>query len=208
MSRTLNPDQDQDAPVCSQCGQAVRLDEAIRLGDRWVCANCKPACVQKLREGENLDPEPLLSYAGFWIRGAAVIIDAVLQYTLGVILGMLCGQNLAEASGFDGNEQLTALDRTLLCIGILIDLTYSTLMVGRYGATLGKLAMGLRVLRADGGRVSYARALGRCLMTYVSILTCMIGYLMAAFDREKRALHDRVCDTRVIRAPGRSSVAR
>ena len=206
MSLTLNPDQ--DAPVCSHCGQAVRQDESIRLGDRWVCANCKPACVQKLREGENLEPEPSLSYAGFWIRGAAVILDAVLQYTFGVILGMLCGQSLAEATGFDGNEQLTALERTLLCVGILIDLTYSTLMVGRYGATLGKLAMGLRVLRADGGRVSYPRAFGRCLMTYVSILTCMIGYLMAAFDREKRALHDRACDTRVIRASKRSSVAR
>ena len=144
-------------------------------------------------------PRPELRYAGFWIRGGALFVDVILQFSVGIVIGMLCGQSLAEATGFDGSEELSALDWTLMGVGFLIDLTYSTLMVGRYGATVGKLLFRLRVVRADGAKVSYARAFGRCLANYLSLLTCTIGYAIAAFDSEKRAIHDRVCDTRVVR---------
>jgi uncharacterized RDD family membrane protein YckC len=189
----------QEPPACSQCGQPIRLDDALSFDDRWVCANCKPVYVQMLREGASLEPKATLPYAGFWIRGGALFVDAVLQYSVGIGIGMLCGQSLAETTGFDGSEELSTLDWVLLGVGLLVDLSYSTLMVGRYGATVGKLLFRLRVVRPDGTRVSYGRALGRCLANYLNLLTCTIGYVIAAFDLEKRAIHDRVCDTRVIR---------
>jgi uncharacterized RDD family membrane protein YckC len=46
--------------------------------------------------------------------------------------------------------------------------------------------------------VSYARALGRSAGHLVSGMTCLIGYIIAAFDDEKRALHDYMCNTRVV----------
>jgi uncharacterized RDD family membrane protein YckC len=71
-------------------------------------------------------------------------------------------------------------------------------MVGKYGATLGKMAAKIRVVTADGGKVSYGRATGRYFAKLLSAFTCLIGFIMAAFDEEKRALHDRICNTRVI----------
>ncbi len=58
---------------------------------------------------------------------------------------------------------------------------------------------GLKVIRSDGSPISYWRAFGRYLGTQLSSLTLMIGYIIAAFDDEKRALHDHICDTRVVR---------
>ena len=79
-----------------------------------------------------------------------------------------------------------------------IAISYETLMIGKYGATLGKMAAKVRVVTAEGGKVSYARALGRYFSKFLSIMICAIGYIMAAFDEEKRTLHDRICNTRVI----------
>ena len=197
MNGTLNSTEKR--PICGQCGHSIETAAAIQVDSQWVCAACKPVYLQKLREGEQLVPKPELRYAGFWIRGGALFVDVILQFSVGVVIGMLCGQSLAEATGFDGSEELSALDWALLGVGFLIDFIYSTLMVGRYGATLGKLLFRLRVVRADGTRVSYGRALGRCLANYLNLLTCTIGYVIAAFDSQKRAIHDHVCDTRVIR---------
>ncbi len=61
------------------------------------------------------------------------------------------------------------------------------------------MACGLRVVAADGRSISYLRALGRYLAEFLSGMLLMLGYIMAAFDGEKRTLHDRVCATRVVR---------
>ena len=71
-------------------------------------------------------------------------------------------------------------------------------MIGKYGATLGKMACRIKVVTSEGGPVSYMRALGRYFAKQLSCLTLMIGYIMAFFDKENRALHDRICDTRVV----------
>jgi uncharacterized RDD family membrane protein YckC len=54
-------------------------------------------------------------------------------------------------------------------------------------------------VRPDGEKISYARACGRGFAELVSSIILGIGYLMVVFDEEKRALHDRICDTRVVR---------
>jgi uncharacterized RDD family membrane protein YckC len=87
----------------------------------------------------------------------------------------------------------------LRLLGYPIAIAYETYFVGRYGATLGKMACGLKVVRSEGQNVSYGRAFGRYWACLLSSMTLTIGYIMAAFDSQKRALHDRICDTRVIR---------
>jgi len=81
-----------------------------------------------------------------------------------------------------------------LCIGA----TYEIFMIGKFGATLGKMACKVRVVTPEGGRVSYTRATGRYFAKFLSAFTCLIGYIIAFFDDERRALHDRICNTRVI----------
>jgi uncharacterized RDD family membrane protein YckC len=62
------------------------------------------------------------------------------------------------------------------------------------------MACKLKVVMAEGDRVSYARAIGRHFAKYISGLILCIGYIMIGFDEQKRALHDRICDTRVIKS--------
>jgi len=72
--------------------------------------------------------------------------------------------------------------------------------LGRYGATPGKMAVKIRVVTPDGGPISYGRATGRFFADILSGMICYIGYLMVAFDKEqRRALHDHICGTRVVK---------
>jgi uncharacterized RDD family membrane protein YckC len=70
--------------------------------------------------------------------------------------------------------------------------------VSTRGATPGKLVLGLKIIRSDGGPISAGLALGRYLCYFLDEIILFIGFIMAGFDPEKRALHDRICDTRVI----------
>jgi len=83
-------------------------------------------------------------------------------------------------------------------IGLAIGVAYEVYFLSAHGATPGKMALGLKVIRADGGPISPMLALARYFASWVSAVILLIGYIMAAFDPEKRALHDRICETRVI----------
>jgi uncharacterized RDD family membrane protein YckC len=76
---------------------------------------------------------------------------------------------------------------------------YEVYFVSRLGATIGKIGLNLKIVRADGSAVTRSWALRRFLAMGVSLLTGTVGFWMAAFDREKRTLHDRICATLVIR---------
>ena len=83
-------------------------------------------------------------------------------------------------------------------IAIAFNAVYAGFFIGRYGATPGKMACQLIVVDANGAPISYSRSFGRGFAEIVSGITCYIGYIIAAFDGEKRALHDHICSTRVI----------
>ncbi len=172
---------------CSECGREFGEDALIVFGDSMVCAECKPFFVQKLKEGVNVAGE--LVYAGFWIRVGAKIIDWV--------IGAVVSSGFGFAAGLIGGIQ-AHLTANILTWGFAV--AYPTFFLGKYGATPGKMACGLKVIRPDGEALRYGRALGRFFGEFLSAVILCIGYLMVAFDKEKRALHDRVCDTRVVKA--------
>jgi uncharacterized RDD family membrane protein YckC len=62
------------------------------------------------------------------------------------------------------------------------------------------MVIGVKVLRPDGSPVSLGRAYGRYFAKFISALTLLIGFIMAGFDSQKRALHDMICDTRVVKS--------
>ena len=66
------------------------------------------------------------------------------------------------------------------------------------GQTIGKMAVGLRVA-VNEGPVDVSHAVVRFLATGVTLLTLGIGYLPALFGRDRRALHDRIAGTDVVR---------
>ena len=184
------------APVtmhyCSECGQPWSPEELARFGDRLICANCKIAYTQKLREG--VASAATFTYGGFWIRFVAAIIDWVILFVTGMVVQMPFARML----------QSRRIEETLMALGFvyLIDMaigaTYEGVFVSRFGATPGKMALDLKVVRPDGGPISLGRAVGRYFAKIVSGIILAIGYIIAGFDDQKRALHDRICDTRVI----------
>ena len=72
------------------------------------------------------------------------------------------------------------------------------LLNGQFGATLGKFAIGARIVNMDGSPIGFTKAILRWLAMVVSNMTLGIGYLMLAFRSDKRALHDLIAGTRVI----------
>ncbi len=113
-------------------------------------------------------------YAGFWIRFGAALIDLIV---LSIPMGIAWG--IAPYVG------PTAL-------GIV----YDTLLLSRWqGQTIGKRVCGIRVINADGTLCDLNDAFRRSVSSVVTDLTLGIGYVMAAFDERKRALHDRIAGT-------------
>jgi uncharacterized RDD family membrane protein YckC len=87
-------------------------------------------------------------------------------------------------------------------VAFVFHAAYDTFFIGKFGATPGKMACRLKVVMPDGGPISYPRAIGRHFAEMISGMILCIGYLMVAFDKEQhRALHDRICNTRVIKKP-------
>lgn len=182
--------------VCAECGNIFAIQDMIRHGEVYICANCKPVFMQKLVEGAPINTGDL-NYAGFWTRFAAYFLDVLILMAVNMCIGLIAGLSLAQAAGVQPKGAI-AFQLVLFAIQITIGISYEVVLIGKYGATLGKMACKIKVVTADGGRVSYLRALGRYFGKMLSGFACLIGYIIAAFDDQKRALHDRICNTRVI----------
>ncbi|MDY6854113.1 MAG: RDD family protein [Thermodesulfobacteriota bacterium] len=190
---------------CSQCGKRFLKEDMIRYENVWVCASCKPLFIQKIKEGVSVGG--IREYAGFWLRFAALILDYIFMFFVQMVIfiptGFITAQMKLPAPGTSPDMSVMAPFMTLqLLLSLLsyaIYIAYETWFIGKYGATLGKMACKIKVITSDGGRVSYLRAFGRYFAKMISGLILGIGYIMAAFDDQKRSLHDRICDTRVIK---------
>ena len=176
---------------CAECGRTFPKSEMVQYEGSWVCAACKPVFFQRVREG--ISPTGDVTYAGFWIRFLAKFVDGILLQVVGF------GVRLLLSLVMEPSDQPGPFFIINWIVSVLIGAGYSMYFVGKFGATPGKMACRLKIIMADGGKVTYLRALGRHFAEILSSITLGIGYIMAAFDEEKRSLHDRICDTRVIR---------
>ncbi len=181
--------------VCAECGQAFAVDDMIRFQDSWVCAGCKPVFIQKVKEGVSV--AGAMDYAGFWVRSAAFAIDLFIIWVVNMVIFIPLG--IFMPSSPENPMVFLSFMPLIMLLQYAIPAVYDIWFVGKYGATPGKMACKLKIVVADGSRVSYLRALGRHFAKYLSAMILLIGYIMAAFDDQRRTLHDRICDTRVAR---------
>jgi uncharacterized RDD family membrane protein YckC len=140
-----------------------------------------------------------VQYGGFWIRFLAVFIDGLIIGAVAIPLFLIVGfsAGLFRPFNIDNPPALAPIFLVELLIMALF-LVYQVWFVTRKGGTPGKLAVGLRIITPDGRNLTTGRAVGRYFAYILSGLTFYIGYIIAAFDSEKRALHDHICNTRVI----------
>jgi uncharacterized RDD family membrane protein YckC len=176
---------------CVECGKTLPVSEMINYEGSWICPACKPIFFQRVRDGASTTTQ--MVYAGFWIRFFAKVIDGVILQVVNFVIRLIF---IGIAA--DPQKQLAMIWITF-GVSMLIAACYSIFFVGKFGATPGKMALRLQIVTATGGKVNYARATARYFSEFLSSITLMIGYIMAGFDDQKRALHDRICDTRVIR---------
>jgi uncharacterized RDD family membrane protein YckC len=187
--------------ACAQCGLIFPESDVVTLAGQYVCANCKPVALQRMREGTWMSGSR--RYAGFWIRFAALFIDglivSVVFYAVAIPLGFgVLGTNLGNDPSMADLGVMMSFLAIWTLVSLAANMAYHVFFLTKYSATPGKLLLGLKVIRSDGGPISLGRAIGRFFANMLSMIVMYIGYLMAAFDGEKRALHDHICDTRVV----------
>lgn len=124
---------------------------------------------------------------GFWIRVAAFTLDYLIVFILAsIILGIL--------SFYIQNDFIGYIFFALTFV------LYFTLAESTYSTTFGKVLWGLKVIDAKKrSRLSFAKALGRTLLYYISALFFGLGFIMVAFDDNKQGLHDKIAKTYVLR---------
>ncbi len=187
--------------VCAECGKMFPVDEMIRHGSAYICAGCKPVFMQKLAEGAPILAPGELRYAGFWIRVVAKILDIlILVVPFLVIFAFVMAAMIPSARTHGTTPTFPLIFQGFLQLSfVFICVAYYVFFLGKYGATPGKMACKLKVVTSDGAKISYGRATGRYFSEIISGITCDIGYIIAAFDNpQKRALHDHICNTRVV----------
>jgi uncharacterized RDD family membrane protein YckC len=150
------------------------------------------------------------TYAGFWLRFVAIVIDgiliSILQFVIiAPILGAI-GIGVSSSSAMDTADPtamlatVMAVFSTVGIIGQVVQILYFTLMESsKYQATVGKLALGLIVTDINGGKLDFVKALIRNVSKIVSTIILLIGYIMAAFTEKKQALHDIIAGTLVVK---------
>jgi uncharacterized RDD family membrane protein YckC len=178
----------------------------------------KDLVVQQMREGTLLPggaaANPYgLRYAGFWIRVGAKLIDGlVYMVCMALLVGLIA--LVAYAAGVfteDFGARLQSDDpraagTIIAAYGVLLlfmfgfQLGYNGYMVKKWGATLGKMACGIKVVTSDGQPVSWGRSIGRAAADMINNFICNgLTYIMVAIDEpEKRGLHDHIASTRVV----------
>jgi uncharacterized RDD family membrane protein YckC len=202
----------QQAPVqtvlaCSQCGRTFAHSDLVQIAGNWVCGNCKPAYLSRVM-ASGPSASTALRYAGVWIRWSARLIDGlVFMVPFGIAMALLIPNLLRAARSQPPNQAaFTGFMLTLLPIFFLAMTAYEVVTLRYWGATVGKIACRLKVVRSDGRSLGWGVCFGRFFMwnivtsgiPYVNLVVMLVSTIMAGTDEQKRALHDRVCDTRVI----------
>jgi len=140
--------------------------------------------------------------AGFRKRMAAYLIDGFIVGIGGMVIGGLVGGvigGLMAVSGTGGDVMLVLVQVVANLLSLALGaIYYGWFHASQSMATPGKMAVGIKVVRPDGQRISLARGVGRYFATILSTIPLLIGFFMAAFTARKQALHDLVCDTLVV----------
>jgi uncharacterized RDD family membrane protein YckC len=184
--------------------------DLVQIAGSWVCAGCKPAYLSRVMAGGPSVAGPFgWHYGGFWMRFGARMLDGLLLAIPFFIVAAVFIPNLLRPGNPPANvvnAAFVAFFLTLIGVSFLVLICYEVLMLRYQGATLGKMACGLKVVRSDGRSLGWGVSFGRFFMwnivtsgiPYLNLVLMTVSSIMAGVDDQKRALHDRVCDTRVI----------
>lgn len=158
--------------------------------------------------------------AGFWARFAAALIDSIVVgiFAAPAQIALRTGSTTIESCSIDRSGNIDAggeftglcevpTGTTWLIFGLLwlaafiAGVIYYAKLEGGSGQTLGKMALGIKVVDANtGGSIGTGRGVGRYFARFISSLVCMLGYFWMLWDPQKQTWHDKMTTSYVVKA--------
>ena len=144
---------------------------------------------------------------GFWRRVLTYIIDIIpIVIVIGAIFYFLYGfDNIIKArfsqpNDIDSRAEFLRIRNHIRDISFAVWVLYSIFFeCSALQATLGKLAIGLKVVDKEGDQLSFYRSLGRNLFKFISLIALGLGFIWVAFTKNKQGWHDLVARTYVVK---------
>ena len=188
---------------CSSCGNTVsaipdkNMLDSKQSDDLIDSLHEHPS--EKLHTNPIPNPDTSLSeqnikYSGFWRRVAAILVDTLIFYIPGLIFIYFI-------------DFSTYSNPFFWILGILLSLGYQIYFLKKYGATPGKILVGLKIIPIDLDikHLDTKTIIKRQIGFFISVLVFFIGFIIQPFNKKKRAMHDFIARTIVIDEKKRSS---
>ncbi len=149
-------------------------------------------------------PEPQVQYQGVAIRFVALLIDGIILGIIGYILIFLFASSAITVDTSTGAVSFGPAYYAAVALVIVIELLYFTLLLGRYGQSVGMMAVKIKVVsQADSGQITYGAAFIRTILLYIDQIPYAIPFLLGAIliwtSDKKQRLGDRVAHTVVVK---------
>jgi uncharacterized RDD family membrane protein YckC len=150
------------------------------------------------QQGYGYSYGPTYVYSGFWRRVGAAVLDGLILSVPTGIIGAIAGAGQFNASVNYGYAP--GVSALLNLLNTAIGVAYYAILEGTRGQTLGKMALGIKVVDADtGGFIGIPRGIGRYFARILSAIALGLGYLWMLWDPRKQCWHDKLVRSVVIR---------
>jgi len=177
---------------CPSCGQGFH---GINTPSSFNKPNSIPQQNAPYTQGTSSQnpANPSLKIANLGRRFFGILLDTLIILLPFLMIGLLIG---FWGGLFDEDNQITVLKAQF--IGMFLGILYEAVFLSSpWQASPGKRLLGLKVVDQNGLPISFWRAFGRTAAKILSSIL-LIGYIMAFFTKDKRALHDLMAGTIVI----------
>ncbi|SRR6266498_5782013 len=136
---------------------------------------------------------------GVALRFVAILIDGIIFFVVAFVLALFAGNTSNSSADGMHTVGFHLGGSGVLLVGVL-SLGYYTICESLLGGTLGKLALGLRVVDEDGDEISFSAALVRNLLRIVDgLLFYLVGAIAIWSSADHQRLGDRAAHTYVVR---------
>lgn len=193
-----HPDVTTGLKFCSRCATELCASCLVDIQGLLTCASCKDDVLRDLRSGA-----AELSYAGAGRRLVAQIVDGlIIGVPLSIVMVIavaLIATAAPKSAGGGGGAALAAAFWLAMLVIIGAGVCYEALMLRDGGQTLGKKALGIKVVTPQGKEIStgqaWLRAGSRVLMSFIYVWIIDVLFI---FSEKRRTLHDRIAQTVVV----------
>jgi len=174
--------------ACSRCGTPFCGDCLVDVAGQTYCATCKGEYLLDIRSGLG----SVLDYASFGRRFGAYWLDS---FICAIPIWIFYGFMMTKAGARPPRFQF--FNPTLVLLSFLA-VIYQAAMLTARGQTLGKIALRIKVVRADGSDISGGQAWGRELARLVLGFLYVVDWPPVFFTKERKTVHDMLAGTRVV----------